>query len=678
MLKMSYLALVLLVSVHNVLLGNAQRTKDKMYEPIESKMGCFRRMNATHQVGCSSKRGGSVGVVHICDTVGDLDFILKNGSAWPYIPVLPYELFNADLLNKLVTSQKVAGALVYPSNMTAEYFSHEKKCPNERYSLPGTCNADGWNPWGTGLLYADIPFPMFYIEDYSQIIKIRDCFRKFNNFSYSTQRDRSMCSLELNAFMFATTDTRTCQRRSNKVTNLNPVKLCDPLGDDSIWGSLFPLVEGPDNNTKPFNDQEYIIVSARLDTTSLFDKTAGAESPVTGIVSVLTIAKLLKQMLPSRFENVKKNVLFVFLNGESYDYIGSQRLLYDMESGSFPNDEPDNNVLPKIRPENVSLFIELSQLGMGSKTYVHYLSRTNSKVTKFINSLGSNNMASVPVVSVPDSLPPSSLHTFLTNDAIKSGLLVTNHQKEYRNHYYNSLYDNASNILYEYQNGSEILEDSIQRYVGDVAWTVAKSIYEEVTDRNYTGDAAVDYTLVDELFYCYLENASCKVHKAVQKVPKGKQVYSLYVGVDVSSNLVTSLVALTLAWFTGDVVGAGGPDCTNRTKHYAFRYYSMAESINNATPLCYKASVNTTEAVSPAFIIDDYDWSSNKYSSWSESTWQEMSVRMFLKPSSAHENMTIAVGSMTLILSFVLVYFVKTRSRVLFAPSLPAEAPADC
>lgn len=65
---------------------------------------------------------------------------------------------------------------------------------------------------GTGLLYSDIPFPLFYVEDENQIRTIKECFQKFNNFSYTTQIDRSLCSLELSAFMYATTNTPTCKR----------------------------------------------------------------------------------------------------------------------------------------------------------------------------------------------------------------------------------------------------------------------------------------------------------------------------------------------------------------------------------------------------------------------------------------------------------------------------------
>lgn len=75
----------------------------------------------------------------------------------------------------------------------------------------------------------------------------------------------------------------------------------------------------------------------------------------------------------------------------------------------------------------------------------------------------------------------------------------------------------------------------------------------------------------------------------------------------------------------------------------------------------------------------DYDWSSGQYSTWAESTWGFINLRLFLKPSAALENMTIAVGSMVFILSSLVVYFIKSRSDVLFSPQLPTTiAPTNC
>ncbi|XP_066260792.1 nicastrin [Euwallacea similis] len=662
---------------------NADRIKDTMYINIQGSVACYRRMNSTHQIGCSSEWGGSLGIIHYVNQLSDLSFILKNGSAGKYIPILPTSLLDAGIMSTLISNKHiVSGVILHPNNEKLKHFSHESKCPNERFSADSAqCPINGWNPWGTDLLYRDIPFPMFYLEDENKINIIRDCFQKFNNFSYSTQTDRSLCSLELNFFMQASTNTPTCQRRSNIVTNLNPVKLCDPLGDNNVWGSLFPLAEEHKNNSKAINYDKYIVIAARLDTTSLFEKTVGAETPVTGLVTLLTVAKLLKQMLPVWSSNLKKNVLFILFNGETYDYIGSQRLLYDMERGHFPTDLPlGNDILPTIYPNNISLFIELSQLTMSNAIYAHYLGNDNDIVRNFSLLLKKYQPPNSPLDIIPNSLPPSSLHTFIRRNTSFQGLVLADHKTAYRNPFYNSIYDNASNIGYEYVNGSDVKSDTIQGYVGEVALMVAKSVFEDITGNQFNGNVVANLSLVDELFHCYLEDPNCKVHKAIQRgLHLPKTPLSLYVGVTVVDNFLTNLVSYTLAWFSGDMLDPSNINCTNSNKNQAYRYFNMSLDMDHLDKLrCFRATVNMTEAVSPAFVIEDYDWSSGKYSSWSESTWNEMSIRVFLKPSRFHEIITLTIGSITMIFSFVVIYWMKSRCHILFDYPVVDDPPADC
>lgn len=47
-----------------------------------------------------------------------------------------------------------------------------------------------------------------------------------------------------------------------------------------------------------------------------------------------------------------------------------------------------------------------------------------------------------------------------------------------------------------------------------------------------------------------------------------KTPLSLYVGVNVVANFLPNLVALTLAWFTGDIVGPSDSNCTNLDKSH--------------------------------------------------------------------------------------------------------------
>ncbi|XP_025830982.1 nicastrin [Agrilus planipennis] len=660
---------------------DCQRAKDKMYENIKTSAACFRKMNATHQTGCTSAPSGSTGVVHVIESQKDLNFLLENGTAPPYIPIMPVSLFRHEIMHVLKNSNKISGLIVFKQNFSSlTHYTHDLKCPNELSNIEGTCKHQ-WNEYGTGLLFEDYPFPIFYLDNDSYVQKIVDCFKKFNDFDYSSQYERSLCSLELTSFMFATTDTPTCMRRSNSKNNLNPVKFCDPMGDKNVFASLFPL-----ENTTDSTDKKYIVVASRMDTTSFFnDVYPGAINPVTSLVTLLSTANLLKKMLPEN-NNFDKNVLFVVFSGETYDYIGSQRMVYDMQQGVFPVpfDASVQNPVPQIRLEDIGLYVELNQLSKAKEIVAHTLIE-DRELANFVTMLRNYN----PNVNLKFSkglLPPCSLHSFLKEKPDFRGLVLTDHQIGYSNHFYNSIYDTVENIDYYYynvtpENTSNIPKDSIQAYVANISTMISKALYESVTGNKYNNsNLYADIVLVDELFSCYLTNPNCKVHKAIQKNEFAEEPLSLYVGVPVAPNLIRSLIGLTLGWLTGNVYELkDNKTCTNDPKTPAFQYFHMSKSLQDLNnTVCYQTTMNFSEAVSPAFIIPDYDWRSGKYSSWTESTWRDFNVRMYLQPSPAHEKFTIALGSITFILSLILIYFVKSRSNILFPAPPPECAPTNC
>lgn len=168
-----------------------------------------------HNTSCRpflANRQGSTGVVHFVETEKDLEIMFNNGTAPPYVPVIPTALFDKSLVEKLIASNKVSGLVLYRQNDTKiEHFTHESTCPNSKSGLPGTCDVN-WNPYGTDLLNMDVPFTIFYLEFDEDVPKLKNCFEKFNNFSFETQAERSLCALEIDAFMYATTDTPTCLR----------------------------------------------------------------------------------------------------------------------------------------------------------------------------------------------------------------------------------------------------------------------------------------------------------------------------------------------------------------------------------------------------------------------------------------------------------------------------------
>jgi len=83
------------------------------------------------------------------------------------------------------------------------------------------------------------------------------------------------------------------------------------------------------------------------------------------------------------------NVLFLLLNGEAYDYIGSSRVVWDMKNRVFPM-KPCSSATqepPPLNLHNIKLFVELGQISTlggerGNKTtlYFHQHPRTSNIV----------------------------------------------------------------------------------------------------------------------------------------------------------------------------------------------------------------------------------------------------------------------------------------------------------
>lgn len=89
----------------------------------------------------------------------------------------------------------------------------------------------------------------------------------------------------------------------------------------------------------------------------------------------------------------------------------------------------------------------------------------------------------------------------------------------------------------------------------------------------------------------------------------------------------------------------------------------------NGTGICMKSATFMTKAVSPALRSDDSSenkWDSTEYSTWTESIWTKPRVRIFLKPSPVNEWLTLTVGVLILIVSFVAIYFIEKNSRDIF------------
>lgn len=231
-----------------------------------------------NQFNCfAATYGGSVGVLHLIKTPDDFEFVLKDPPSPPYAVVVKPQLFTQEHIIKLKDSPYVASIVVINSvNETMKSFSQELKCPNQFSTIdPNSCDATKsettWNPFGTGLLHENFPFPIHFISDDAEIAKIVDCFDKFNKFDLANQHQRSLCSIQINSFMSAAVNSEVCLRRTNYANNLSSTRFCDPLQSRNVFATLYPreIISIADRSKQ--SNEKFLLVVTRLDTTTMFD-----------------------------------------------------------------------------------------------------------------------------------------------------------------------------------------------------------------------------------------------------------------------------------------------------------------------------------------------------------------------------------------------------------------------
>lgn len=518
-------------------------------------------------------------------------------------------------------------AIVLLNNYTRlDHFSQELQCPNSGSSFEsGTCDASKpdtlWNPFGTGLLHENFPFPIYYVADDKEIEKIVNCFEKFNNFELSQQHQRSLCSIQINAFMSAAVNAEVCLRRSGYTGNVTPTRYCDPLQGKNVFATLYPreIVDsggGGGGGARSLSaDERFIVVSARIDTTSMFDGVGlGAMDSFVSYATLISTAHIVANLLPERYHSDHPNILFIVFNGESYDYIGSQRFVYDLAKGNFP---PKIQQRYPIRAENIQLLIDLGQLDDLSNVRVHH-SRQFAKASQFLkliqkynehNQLGFNASD-----AFGDNFPPTSAQSFLRANRTFPAVTVNSKPS---NRFYHSIYDDTVNIGFHFYNGSASFDltglmtrqqidetpypsASIQMAVRNVSTTLAYTLYEMVKGEEYKGDLGGNPVLADELFYCFLTSSDCRLFHAASRPEShitNQPLPNRYISV------LGSYAQESVSWtyrILGFLLGERNDELVegNCTQLPLIWYAGL-----NGTGECRHTTQNFSQASSPAFLI---------------------------------------------------------------------------
>ncbi|GIX85870.1 nicastrin [Caerostris extrusa] len=666
----------------------ADRTSLKIYENIQSDIFCFRRLNATHQIGCASK-SGNVGVLYLVEEEEELKSINATPPAMAFVVGMPITLFNMENMRLLKGTKNIQGVLLFKPETgkpPIDNFSPDQSCPNRNYGLYteeinveyAACKKKEWNKLhgnqALGMMFEDWGMPIFIITNKSHITSIKKCYADFNN---GTEKSWPLCSVQMTSVMLAAKDSDTCMRRNKLISNLNEVKTCDPLSDKNIVNTLFPT-----NKSEEISKRSMIVVGARLDSFSMFDKLApGAHSTVTGLVALLTVAKnmagLRKKILEK--ETAKdKNILFVIFNGEAFDYIGSSRIVFDMQRGLFPVrdiDEISDQPAP-INLTHISHFIELSQLAppdTPASLWLHTDPVSMSQSTEVSNKVkelvklfeAEAESTNLRVSEAPSDLPlpPASFQSFLRVDSEIPGIVLADHSNEFINSYYNSIFDTDGSLDV----------DLLTKVLTNISTAVSGTLYKLMTDENLDEPLNSTETLVSGLLECYLKNASCALFRQIADPLMTARLrvepYPLYVSVDsgghTKANAITLYTRYLLAYLTGQKeTDRDRQNCSSDVQDQIYHYDWMAGSEVNGSGVCIQSTVMYTLAQSPAYVLND--WKSTNFSTWTESVWLETTVRIFVQPGKLQEAYTLVTGFVIFFLSIISVYFINDRASIIF------------
>ncbi|KAL1457640.1 hypothetical protein WDU94_007848, partial [Cyamophila willieti] len=287
----------------------------------------------------------------------------------------------------------------------------------------------------------------------------------------------------------------------------------------------------------------------------------GAVSTVTSIVTLLSTARILSQArakLPPPPQAPLNNVLFLFLDGEAYDFIGSNRVLFDMKQKTFPKQSIS------VGEEHVKLMVDLSEITADKDLGVFFPSNASTDVIDLIRQMKNSAVnSSLEVTSSIQSNPltPSSLLYFQNSLRNLSGLLVTSRKESVNtNKFYHSIFDDETNADYHYYNGSAVPADSLQSTIKEVSTVLAHSLLKQMYGDEAESQETIDEHLVDEMLYCYLKSQNCSLFSQLTGyVDNTRPTY--YVGIKDYKRYIVTATGFLLANLTGEVTNMSKDQC---------------------------------------------------------------------------------------------------------------------
>ncbi|XP_015582561.1 nicastrin isoform X2 [Ricinus communis] len=451
---------------------------------------CVRLLNLSGEIGCANPGRDKV----VAPVIK-----FKNVSELAHLSAVLVSLDDIQQLfdrisNDPTFAKNVGGILVQSGTKIQNKligFSPAPKFPEVEFAPYHSINYE-WNPIGSGIMKKAYNFPVFLLsEDSSQIMQ--EVAVKNENKKNTYTADVAEFDLVMQTTKSGTHDSESCLREET----------CLPLGGYSVWSSLPPI------NISSTQSKPIILTVASMDSASFFrDKSLGAESPISGLISLLAAVDSLSRV--DGLEDLSKQLVFSVFTGEAWGYLGSRRFLLELDL--------QTDSVNGINDTLIEMVMEIGSVGKGfsggNKTFFAHTAGVSPGTNKMLNafkgaedSLESKNVTILSASTSNPGIPPSSLMAFLRKNSSITGIVLEDFDSAFSNKFYQSHLDDISNI-----HSSAIVA---------AASLIARTLYILASgSTNFSNSALsainVNASLVEELMGCLLDcdlGLSCELVK---------------------------------------------------------------------------------------------------------------------------------------------------------------------
>ncbi|KAG5529736.1 hypothetical protein RHGRI_030199 [Rhododendron griersonianum] len=365
-----------------------------MYKVVDG-FPCVRLLNLSGEIGCSNPGREKVVAPIVryknADKLAQLSAIL--------VSLHEFDSFFLRLSNDVDFAKYVGGVLVESGTDVQNELkgvSMDEKFPQAEFS-PYKNISYQWNPIGSGIMWNNYDFPVFLLSDSStSTLKEAAIKNEGNKKAYTT--DVAEFDLVMQTTKSGTRDSESCLKEGT----------CLPLGGYSVWSALPPV------NTSSSDSSKHIILAvASMDSASFFrDKSLGADSPISGLISLLVAVDALSRVV----DDLGKQLVFVIFTGEAWGFLGSRRFLLELDQNS--------DAVNGLNSSLIDMILEVGSVGkgfsQGTKSFFAHTTQVSAATNETLNALkrAQHSLQSSGIdISMANAsnpgIPPSSLMAFL-------------------------------------------------------------------------------------------------------------------------------------------------------------------------------------------------------------------------------------------------------------------------